>query len=149
MKKIAIFLVLFFCEGCDRNGDYVKRVYKVENSSGHEITVVAHSLNEGSIYWSRHILTNGVIWEGHSDNGLGREISASRALGKTDSVVVTFDNLKRQIYYFSNYGAASSPKVFRNIFIDSTYTIESNELYRFIFTEEDYNMAEDCGGKCN
>jgi hypothetical protein len=87
----------------------------------------------------------GLLKEGFADDGGQADNIDPITAFDSDSVVITFDNEKRQIYYLSiiTFGFESVPKnQDRNIFDESTYLIENIELYRFIFTEEDYENAE-------
>lgn len=64
------------------------------------------------------------------------------ALG-ADSIIVTYDNEKRQIYtriVQANYQNVN-PKL-RNILEDDSYSIVGEDDYIFTFTEEDYENAE-------
>src|SRR5699024_7679526 len=84
----------------------------------------------------------GIIMEGiTNDGGLDKTLNPT-FFGGSDSLIVTFDNKKRQIYYLDD-DYKSIPKTSKNILSNEVYTIESEELYRFIFTEEDYENAEE------
>ncbi len=72
---------------------------------------------------------------------MGKSLSPT-FYGFSDSIVVVYDTKKIQIYYLNN-GFQSQPHIIKHVLNDDSYVIESNELYRYTFTEEDYENAED------
>jgi hypothetical protein len=82
----------------------------------------------------------GVLYETLTSNDAGSRLSAPHA----DSIVITFDDTKRQAYYyFKKEGQKKSkPVVDKHIMDDQSYVPESNERYVFTFTEEDYEKAQ-------
>ncbi|WP_299759147.1 hypothetical protein [uncultured Pontibacter sp.] len=149
-KPILIRFILFASASamlsattsCDRNNDRINRKYVLENGTEHEIKVEFYRF--GRQQKTASITGAGLIAEGVSSNDAGKTISAQAAFA-TDSVIVTFDDEKQQVYtnIVSSLRKNISPE-FRNILVDSSYERESNSLYRFIFIEEDYDKAEDC-----
>jgi hypothetical protein len=69
------------------------------------------------------------------------EINAPSAFG-TDSVVVTYNDFKRQVYWISETSFESLPQVTRNLLNDFDYSVLEKGNYIFTFSEEDYENAE-------
>ena len=142
MKIIGICMVLCFLQNCGTDRvDIVKRTYRIENGTSHEIKMELYSYD--IFYETRHIIGEGLIFEGSVDNGTGSHLSAGGALG-ADSIIVVFDNEKKQTYHGDILTA--TPPTNRNILSEDAYEVISNELYRFTFTEADYENAEEIGG---
>lgn len=132
-------MVSCFLQNCET--DRVNRTYRLENGTFHEIKMEFYRY--GIFQQTRHIIGDGVIFEGYSDNDTGSHLSAGGALG-ADSIIVVFDNEKKQIYHGDILTA--TPPTNRNILSEDAYEVINNELYRFTFTEADYEIAEEIGG---
>jgi hypothetical protein len=131
---LVICLLLTQCDGW-RKKEF--RKYILENGTEHYLKM--DSYQNGRFYNTVEKAGKGVFFERMLDDGVGDHISAFAALA-SDSVVVIFDNKKKQVYTSNTVKAKPAS---RNILVDSAYTIENKELYRFTFTEEDYRLAED------
>ena len=119
--------------GCDGWRKKNFRKYTLENGTQHELKI---NFYINSVFVKTNsIIGKGTVSEGISNDGVGRAMSPYDAF-TADSIVVIFDDIKRQIY---------TVKVVknRNILVDLSYQVESDKLYRFTFTEEDYTTAED------
>ena len=144
MKRIVALLVIsFMLQACGLNSPRIKRKYTLENGTNREIQIDFYTENRPvrSVFKKGE----GLLKEGFADDGGQADNIDPITAFDSDSVVITFDNEKRQIYYLSiiTFGFESVPKnQNRNIFDESTYMIENIELYRYIFTEEDYENAE-------
>jgi hypothetical protein len=141
---IFIFLVVLFNCGTDQI-DRINRHYILENKTNHvlEMDLYLSYWPKGSEPSKYYVNGPGILRDGLSDNDAGHVISAFSALG-ADSVIVTYDGIKRQIYYASHFDGQlhSIPEVQKHLFVEESYEIESETLYRFTFTEEDYELAE-------
>ena len=141
---LFIFLVVLFNCGTDQI-DRINRHYILENNTNHvlEMDLYRHAWPEGTEPYKFTVNGPGILHDGLSDNDAGHMISAYDALG-ADSVIVTYDGIKRQIYYVSHLDGLlhSIPEVQKHLFVEESYEIESETLYRFTFTEEDYELAE-------
>lgn len=135
---VVLFSFLFSC--CECGNERTKRKYVLENGTTRHIKIDFYDL--GRFSGSRAKTGQGIIIEEIADDGgMGKSLSPMY-LGYSDSIIVYFDNDKRQIYYLNN-GLQSQPIVAsRHILNEGAYIIKSNELYRFVFTEQDYNNAE-------
>ena len=140
---ISLSLILQNC-GTDKI-DRVNRVYRIENGTQREITMKFYAF--GIFQQTKHIIGEGLIHEGTATNDAGAGIGPHGAIN-ADSLVVIFDNQKMQRFYYGNSGLVINPPEGRNIYDDEEYEIINNELYHFVFTEQDYENAEDCGGNC-
>ena len=129
---------LFF-GNCECGRKVTNRKYVIENNTNHKIKIDFYQYNRFKLFKEK--IGKGVIHEGMSNDGTGKMIAAFFAF-RTDSLVIVFNDNKRQIYYMDPI-FKSLPVSKRNILNDSSYTHESNKLYRYSFTEEDYNNAED------
>ncbi len=69
------------------------------------------------------------------------EINAPSAFS-TDSVVVTCNDLKRQVYWISETSFESLPQITRNLLNDLDYSVSEKGNHIFNITEEDYENAE-------
>lgn|SRR5690606_1601808 len=144
--KFTLFLIvtILFIQSCDMHDKRIKRKYIIENSTSREIKIDLYASN---IFQKTTTKSGkGVIIEGSADDGgMNKRIDPFIAFD-ADSIVITFDNKKRQIYYYSvtEYKLKGLPdNKMRNVFNESAYTIESEDLYRYIFIEEDYENAEE------
>ncbi len=55
-----------------------------------------------------------------------------------DSLVIIFDDSKVRIYASQELATDTT----RNLLFNEAYMVNDNKLYRYVFTEEDYNNAE-------
>jgi len=144
MRNINIIIIMMsLCfGGCDCGGKRIDRKYVIENNTVHKIKMDVYL--GGSFRYSKEKSGRGVIQEVMGTNDKGKTLAAFIAL-RGDSVVIVFDDTKRIIYYqtYSLPMFRELPDNKRNILDDSTYAHESNTLYRYTFTEEDYNNAAD------
>lgn len=140
VKWISILLGVIFLQAC--HGDVDKRVYKLENGTNHEVRIELYEFSLFSTTYSSNGV--GLIYEGTSIQQEGRrEFSAYEALD-ADSIIVYYDNERFQIYHIDfRADVLSNPPSERNIFSDEDYEVINNNLYRFTFTEEDYENAEE------
>ncbi|GAA0892880.1 hypothetical protein GCM10009122_25590 [Fulvivirga kasyanovii] len=147
MKKIILMLSVFafLCQGCTDRFDRINRKYVLYNGTEHEVKVDIYE--RGKFRSTSSIKGKGVIDEATSSNDAGKSPSVSQAFGM-DSVVVTYNNKKRQIYYYSDstYMSETIPETRHDLLAESVYEVINNELYRFTFTEADYENAEEIGG---
>ena len=124
---------------CDRQNERIKRKYVLENGTDKELKMDFYS---NGFYEDTHdIIGPGIVTEGIADDGGMNNFLNPLSAYRTDSVIVIYDNEKQQIYYWDD-GYKAIPPTSRNILSNDLYTIENNELYRFTFTEEDYENAE-------
>ena len=147
MKTIIVLISTFLLHSCCC--DYGKkkyRTYVIENGTERAIKMELYLRKR--LKSTREIVGKGVLFEGRTDDGVGGHLGAPGALS-SDSIVVVFDDERIQIYHRGNVnngiasGVGSKPKTNRNIYIDSVYTIVNDEYYRFTYTEEDYQNAEE------
>jgi hypothetical protein len=123
----------------DLHGPRTKRKYILENGTGREVKIDFYE--NGNLKVSDFLAGKGIISEGLSDDlGMGKSLSPT-FYGFSDSIIVIFDSKKAQIYYLKN-GLQSKPQISSNILSNDSYVIESDKLYRYTFTEEDYENAE-------
>ncbi|GAA0892882.1 hypothetical protein GCM10009122_25610 [Fulvivirga kasyanovii] len=144
MKIIGICMVLCFLQNCGTDRiDIIRRAYRLENGTSSEIKIEFYRY--GIFKHTQHIIGEGLIFEGSMDNDGGAHLSAGGALG-ADSIIVVFDNQKKQIYYHGDIVVTATPPTDRNVLLNEAYEIINDELYRFTFTEADYENAEEIGG---
>ncbi|QDH78080.1 hypothetical protein FKX85_03125 [Echinicola soli] len=94
------------------------------------------------LYVSEYLDANGMIVERRMHNDHGVKFNPSNAF-RADSVRVTFNSDKEQVYVnFSGKDWANIAPSERNILLEASYQIIDEEIYRFTFTEEDYQNAE-------
>ncbi|QDH78082.1 hypothetical protein FKX85_03135 [Echinicola soli] len=139
LEIISVWL-LSSCIGTDRL-ERVNRDYELKNGTSHNMKVDFYQMGHhtGTVI----ISGTGLIRKGMSSNDGGNYISGAEALSM-DSVGVTYNDTRRQIYYYSykDHELLSLPESTRNILDDRVFEVVSNILYRFTFTEEDYQNAE-------
>jgi len=126
MKILGILAILFLFVQCHENTD---RTYVLENKTSYDIKV--ESFENKKLAESYLLKPNAVFSYYYTSYGSAQ---AYKALAG-DSIIVTFDNKKRLI--FTNQFVPAT----RNIMNNVSYVAESNVLYMFTFTEEDYNNA--------
>ena len=138
MKRIIyLFVVAFFLQNCA--GNVERRQYVLENKTNHKITIHFYSHNR-----KLHSVTKngaGNIYSVFMDDEK-HGINAPSAFS-SDSLIVIYDDKKRQAYWVSRTTYETSPLSNRSPLNDSNYVIENKTLYRFDFTEEDYENAEE------
>ena len=138
---IAIAQALLL-QSCGLGGKKLQRKYVLENGTNREITVQMYRNNSRYVTYARS--GPGHIAEGMSNDGGGgqRRVSADDAFFNPDSAVVTIGD-RRQVYrYIEQGGPPLIIPTVRNILVDSAYTVVSDNLYRFTFTEQDYQNAK-------
>lgn len=137
---ISILLGVLTLFGC--HGKAELRTYQINNGTPREIRIEFYK--SGSLRKVTESIGEGLIHEGTSLNGEGESFSATLALLGADSIAVIFDNLKSQSYYSDKLTElpTSTPPTDKNIYFEESYEVINNLLYRFTFTEEDYENAE-------
>ena len=135
---ITLFFSLLILQSCDLQAPLIKRKYVLENGTERNVKVEFYS-SAGVLQFSETINGKGTVLEKTTTNDNGDVLEPVAAFHWSDSAVATFNNEKRITYLFSQLGSVPPP---RNILFNSSYVAESNELYRFTFTEEDYENAE-------
>jgi hypothetical protein len=131
MKVLSIIPIFLLFAQCDRH-ERVIRTYVLENGTGYVLKF--DSYIDGKVRESYSLETNQERGFKYEDS-IGRTAQPYKVL-ESDSIIVVFDNKKQQVY------KRFDPKD-RNIFDDAAYQVESKEVYRFTFTEEDYRLAKD------
>ncbi len=131
MKVLSFIPILFLFTHCDQH-ERVTRTYVLENATGYVLKF--DSYIDGKVRESYSLETGAVRGFKYEDS-IGKAAQPYKVL-ESDSIIVFFDNKKRQVY---NQLAPTD----RNIFDDAAYRVESKEVYRFTFTEEDYRNAKD------
>ena len=135
MKNLRYFIhcmFLLLVGACEHS---VERTYVIENQSNHSLEV---KFFRSDILTSKIVLNDGDKWETLYSEDMATGVDAARAL-HADSLTVTFDNMRILYYSFPTTGN-------RNLLSNDSYIIESDELYRYIFTEQDYENAEEIAG---
>lgn len=139
--KTSKYLIISFLllSSCGLNLGIEKRKYRLINNSGKELRIEFYFYN---IFKYSKIVNNEGISEVRAKEPTNVGITPLLAFG-ADSIIVTYDNEKRQIYtriVQANYQNVN-PKL-RNILEDDSYSIVGEDDYIFTFTEEDYENAE-------
>ncbi|SMO32760.1 hypothetical protein SAMN06265379_10152 [Saccharicrinis carchari] len=140
MKKLqliayAIFTLLTFsCGGGTKDYAY----YHLANGTNYDVSMKFYKYD--SMY-NNISLAVGQSYTGSAysgEGGCGR--TAYCALDTPDSLVIIFDdNRKAKIIW--NGDNTSLGGIDKNLLSDEAYTIEDNENYRYVFTEQDYDNA--------
>lgn len=144
LKKVCLLLGIVCLQAC--HGEIEKRTYQLYNNTDRTIKI---SFFRTTLFFSDTPIqeyTNegeSLIYEGNTFQGRGDSYSIEEALN-ADSIVVFFDNERIQRYHVvQGFEIFSTPPSERNIFSDESYEVINNNLYRFTFTEEDYENAEE------
>lgn len=150
MKNINIIIIILslFFGNCECGRKRVERKYVIENNTNHKIKINVYQYNRFN--YSKEKMGKGIIHEGMSNDGTGKMIAAYKAL-QADSMIIYFDDDKKIIYFQANSFPIfrGVPNNKRNILNDSSYIRESNTLYTYTFSEEDYNNAVNFQKKIN
>jgi hypothetical protein len=138
MKQITYIIVAcFFLNGCGEKVD--SRKYIIDNGTAYKIKIELYT-QYSSVPRSFEKIGIGAVHTAVMDDEQ-YEINAPSAFG-TDSVVVTYNDLKRQVYWISETSFESLPQVTRNLLNDFDYSVLEKGNYIFTFSEEDYENAE-------
>ncbi len=141
---MVCLLQMLGCVGVTESYDKYTRIYRLENGTPHEIKMEFYT--HGHQYpIHRQTMGEGSIFErsGVTDRGYIRASGVFNA----DSVIVIFDNAK--IMTYTNISLKNRVNINpsdRNFLLDDAYEDISNELYRFVFTEQDYSNAGEIDG---
>ncbi len=141
MKTTVLLIITVLFASCDA-GKKTYAKYQILNNTQHSVALNIYRENKEIVLLN----DKGDVWE-------SKEFQTSEPGGNflepnsdffifSDSVVVTFDNQRKLIH----------DKTFKGILHENNYeriTDDNLTILRFTFTEEDYNNAEDCGGKCD
>ncbi len=148
MKKQYLFiliLVSIFLYGCPSDDNYNDRYYTMENQSNHSLLIKFY--NKGNLldFITTNLSENGDQYKGSFtyDNLSDKFGLPSRAYRSTDSIVIDFDNIKRQIYTIDFLNRTFSEPINRNVYRHENYEDLGKDRFLFKITEEDYNNAED------
>ena len=143
MKHSFYYLIMLSLSfsSCVREAGVEKRTYMLINNTSKDIEIELYSY--GIYGGSNTIDRQGGLIEKFTKASMGKGVTAMSAFD-ADSIILTYENKKRQIYtnIVKEKHQNVNPKL-RNILEDASYTIESEERYRFSFTEEDYEIAEE------
>jgi hypothetical protein len=139
--KISNYLIIYFflLFSCVPEAGVETRNYILINNSGKELRIEFYFYN---IFKNSKIVNKEGVLEMLTKESMGRGITPLLAFD-ADSIIVTYDNEKRQIYteiVQANYQNVN-PKL-RNILEDDNYSIDGEGNYIFTFTEGDYENAE-------
>jgi hypothetical protein len=147
MKKIIFILIAsIFLFGCPSDSDFYTRYYSIENNSNHSLSIRFYINNVLIEHLSTTFSNNGERYTGQSSYGdIGIDVFSfpSSAYDSSDSIVIDFDNLKRQIYTIDFINQTFSEPIERNIFRHENYEEIGNDRFLFKITEDDYNNADD------
>ncbi len=117
------------------------RTYFLENGTNHKIEL--KFFKSGTIQWHHTLIEVGDFFARPAVQGRSSKASALTAFWVPDSLIILFDESRKGIIHRkdSNFRVALRG-IDKNLFSDEAYTIENNESYRYIFTEQDYENAE-------
>ncbi|PCJ94037.1 MAG: hypothetical protein COA50_12815 [Flavobacteriaceae bacterium] len=148
MIKIIIISLSILAFGCGHeNGKRTLYKYSVRNDSGRPITVKSFTSHEPAL---TPILTELAVGMKIKKEYLGgvppggyTYIDFFGKIGSPnrDSIIIIYGNLKKQV--FKRIGCGGSE---RNPLSTCIYRKVKET---FVFTEQDYENAEDCNGDCN
>lgn len=143
MKHSFYYLIMLSLSfsSCVREAGVEKGTYMLINNTSKDIEIELYSY--GIYRGSNTIDKHGDLIEKFTKASMGKGVTAMSAFD-ADFIVLTYENEKRQIYtnIVKEKHQNVNPKS-RNILEDTSYTIESEDLYRYIFIEEDYENAEE------
>ncbi len=134
MKNILsisyIIMVLFpILQSCEHS---VERTYILENGTNHKLDLELYLNNKMVEFIELH--KNGDSWEKFYSEDMATDTDPSTVFG-IDSLVVKYDDLKFKSYSFPSQG--------KNPFHHENYIVVKKHTFKFTFTEEDYENAEE------
>ena len=148
MKNIMIFsLTTFILNSCVREGPVKTYIYTVKNASDYTIKVQSYFRNQNfspiTTIFSKGESKTKIYKDTPSYSGydFGMFFNDDSSYGG-DSIIITFNNEKRN-WFIKKVSCDDYAE--RNPLNDCIY---QNLVETFVFTNEDYNNAEDCGGPC-
>lgn len=139
---------------CVKESRMYSRQYSLKNETNQNIKLKFYfKYNEQLVYGEIIKLNDTEVFNGgfletdqpHS-NDVDYPINTFKA---SDSVVIIFNNEKRNIMFLQNGDNIFSTPIDRNVFRHGNYVNMGGNNFQFTITEEDYNNAEDCNGDCD
>lgn len=143
--KFLIIFACFFLYGCPSDDGTSDRYYTIENKSDHLLVIKFHQDGNLLEYLTTTLSQNGdhftenTRFESGTDNFNG----PYWAYRSSDSIVIEFDNIKRQIYTLDFINRTISEPIDRNIFRHENYENITKDRFLFKITDEDYYNADD------
>ena len=141
----VLVIISFFLLGCPADDNMGDRYYTIENQSNHSLLIKFY--RDGNII--DHMTT---ILSENSDT-FTRTLRYTNdednftlpyfAYRSADSIVIDFDDVKRQIYTLDFNNKTLSEPIDRNIYRHENYENLGKDRFFFKVTEEDYNNAVD------
>jgi hypothetical protein len=141
MRVILALIAFTMLFGCIDGGKKPSYLYVVKNETDHLLQI--ELFESGAIQKTFSSLGKGNIIEAKKLFGSGEDHTAWGALG-CDSVVITFDNKKRQIYTYGirrSYQFGSTPENSARNILDNISYAKNGTIYTFSFIEADYEKA--------
>lgn len=143
MKNSIFLLLVVLLYTCDKP-EKINREYRIENGTNYSLKIDFYEY--ATLKRTNNIAGTGLVSSATQSEFEGRrEITALNAF-RADSVVITFNTNKRQIYYYdrTDNSFKSVPSLnSRNVLNDAVYSIDNIEIYRFTLLDEDYTKAQD------
>lgn len=147
MKKQSLILLIFvsfFLFGCPSDDNRGDRYYTIENQSNHPLILKFYNDNVYLDYFTTSLPNNGdKITKTTTYTFTTENIKIPMFAFRSDSIVIEFDNAKRQIYTVDFINKTLSEPIERNVFRHENYENLGKDRFLFKITEEDYNNAED------
>ena len=147
MKTQHLFILViisFFLLGCPTDDNRSDRYYTIENQSNYPLIMKFY--RDGNIIdYMTTLSENGdsftrTLRYSNDEDNFTLPYFAYRS---ADSIVIDFDDVKRQIYTLDFINKTISEPVDRNIYSHENYENLGKDRYLFKITEEDYNNADD------
>jgi len=154
MKKIILILSAVILTSCVTESRMYPRQYSLKNESNQIIKLKLYLTSNNQLS-NEILINNNQIYNAEkieTDQPHSVELDYILPIDAfgyaSDSLIIVYNNLKKSIFYLDFNGAFSNP-INRNPFRFGNYTDIGSDTFQFIFTEDDYNNAIDCGGNCD
>ena len=145
IRSIFIISIFYFIFSCDRSPIY-DRTYELFNDTSHDISLHFYKRGNKLTNTENTLLSEKMAFSKSTLNKRG-EATAYEAFENPDSLIIVYDDIKYSKMIHDNFIPVSSTicGIDENLFLDDGYTIINRELFRYTFTEENYQNAKELG----
>lgn len=146
MKNILFLVFSCFLISCTHNEPDIVYNYTIVNNSSQVLEIIPYNPQGTLSMLKKIVLAPGqIINKGFRDRApyVGYDFTRFIDAGYTPKIEFVFNNAKRIIYERCPDALCSNP---RNIF---HFQNNIGQVQVYTITDDDFNVAIDCGGNCN
>lgn len=140
MRPAALLILLLLLQSCEKSNISRSYLHNIEWTNETDHTIVEEKYHADTLV-GRFTYGPGETVMSHISY-TGKSKKSFRELLYADSVIVTFDSTRRQVYYIGQDNHLMSlPHTSRNYFSKDSYEEIKENYFEFSFTEKDYIQA--------